>query len=176
MLEDLPESDGKLIQRVLREIEIWKDGAGEAALEYDAQLVLCNTKGKPTSEEVTVDQFPCDTEVYLPQNGSRAIVDPNFQEGKGSPASYLSLLRIVRANESFSDDEKDLLQTEIEHTEKCLAASENTTVDTADKCHLRPIQAICDSLVARHSITMAIRVRFSVLYTCTCHSLCGLCS
>jgi hypothetical protein len=33
-------------------------------------------------------------------------------------------------------------------------------------CHLNSIQDVCDSLVVRHSITMAIRVRLNVNNPC----------
>jgi hypothetical protein len=105
---------------------------------------------------------------------SQAMVDfavPN-QEGKCSLVGYLSLLRTVRANEGFSDNEKEVLRTEIERTDEFLAAPENAAMDTANTRHLSSIQAVCDSLVARYSIAMAIRVRFSINYTCMRRSLC----
>ncbi|KIM78794.1 hypothetical protein PILCRDRAFT_11009 [Piloderma croceum F 1598] len=117
------------------------DEAGEVALKYDAQLALYNAQGKPTFEEPTVDQLTYDTE-----------------EGTRPLASYLSLLRIVHTNDGLLNDEKVLLQRGIEHTEKFLAIPENMPVEMANKHHLGSIQTICDSLVARHSITTAIQL------------------
>ena len=83
------------------------------------------------------------------------------QDGKQSLESYISLLRDAAINDTFSNEEREMLSTAIEECEEFLNIRRDPGIEVDYHAQLGMLHDIFDSYVARHSVKMANQVRIN---------------
>lgn len=152
--EHLKESDRTIITNVLQEIEAWSNEPGDL-IEYGAQFNLLHSSSVALIDFNEINSASTGLDVS-PLVIHLTSLFTCSQKSSTSLRNYFAILHAAHNKELFTDEEQDILRTTLEDSQELLETA--GIEEDLYKSHLEVVQTICDSFVARQSLSLALKV------------------